>query len=270
MTTLEALAERACQGEKASLSALVRELKDPVFHLALRMLGDPRDAEDATQDILIRVITHLGQFAGRATLIAWVRAIAVHALLRVKRSRAEERAIDLETMGQLLEAGMQVAPVALPEAEARLMEREIRLSCTQGMLMTLSREERVAIVLADILELDGPAAAEAAGVSYAAFRQRLARARQRLYPFVEERCGLVNPNAPCRCDRQVGARVATGRGPEKARFAPLVDEATLVRGVAEMKLAERAAAAFVGTPSAPPTLLPRLLAALPTLIGSPE
>jgi len=268
--SLEALTERACQGDKASLSALVAELKDPVFHLALRMLGDPRDAEDATQDILIRVVTHLGQFAGRSTLLTWVRKIAVHALLRAKRSRAEERAIDLDTLGQLLDAGMQVAPVELPEAEARLMEREIRLSCTQGMLMTLSREERLAIVLVDILELDGPAAAQALEVSYDAFRQRLARARQQLYPFVEQRCGLVNPAAACRCSRQIGARIATGRGPDKARFAPLLDAATLTRGVAEMKLAERAAVAFVGATAAPETLLPRLLAALPTLIGPSE
>ena len=64
---LEPLLERARSGDRDSLERLVEQIEAPVYNLALRMLWHPEDARDATQDILIRVITHLGLF--RATVV---------------------------------------------------------------------------------------------------------------------------------------------------------------------------------------------------------
>ena len=61
---LEPLLERARSGDRDSLERLVEQIQGPVHNLALRMLWHPEDARDATQDILIRVITHLGSFRG--------------------------------------------------------------------------------------------------------------------------------------------------------------------------------------------------------------
>ena len=83
--TLEALAQRAAAGDRAAAEALVAAVSGDVYNLALRMLGHVADAEDAAQEILIIVITHLGSFEGRSSVRTWVWRIASRHLLRVKR-----------------------------------------------------------------------------------------------------------------------------------------------------------------------------------------
>ena len=59
---VEELARRAADGDREALTALVRQLQHPMYRLALRFLGHPDDAQDACQEILIRIVTHLGSF----------------------------------------------------------------------------------------------------------------------------------------------------------------------------------------------------------------
>ena len=67
--SLEVLVERAKAGDGAALEAVVRAIQDRVYNLAIRMLWHPADAEDATQEILIRVITNLGSFRGESAFV---------------------------------------------------------------------------------------------------------------------------------------------------------------------------------------------------------
>ena len=61
-STLDHLVEQACEGDEEALEAVVIGIQDRIYNLALRMLWHPSDAEDATQEILMKVITHLSQF----------------------------------------------------------------------------------------------------------------------------------------------------------------------------------------------------------------
>ena len=63
---LDRLAREAAGGDKRALGELCRQLQHPVYRLALRMLSDPQDAEDATQEVLVRIVTNLGSFEGRS------------------------------------------------------------------------------------------------------------------------------------------------------------------------------------------------------------
>jgi DNA-directed RNA polymerase specialized sigma24 family protein len=63
--SLEELAQRAVAGDSAAHSRLVEEVQHPVYRLALRFLGRPEDAKDASQEILVRLTTHKGSFEGR-------------------------------------------------------------------------------------------------------------------------------------------------------------------------------------------------------------
>ena len=67
---LERFAREAAAGDSAALSRLVEEVQHPVYRPALRFLGHPEDAKDATQEVLVRLITHLGQFEGRSEFTA--------------------------------------------------------------------------------------------------------------------------------------------------------------------------------------------------------
>ena len=276
MTTASVLDElrlRAVAGDAAALNALCRELAAPVFRLCLRMLGHTGDAEDAAQDILVKVVTHLSQFDGRSALMTWVHTVAVRHVLAAKKSRAELRPIDEAAFSALLDQGLAygAAQAPAPTPEDRTLAREVRLSCTQGMLLVLSRDERLALVLVDLLGLDGAEAAVVVEVTHDAFRQRLARARARLGAFLEAKCGLVSKNAACRCEKQVPAKTAMGK---QLRLLPLVSGDRLPPPV-DARLAQdelRHLRAVVdafhedGSFAAPEALYARVTALLPSLV----
>jgi RNA polymerase sigma factor (sigma-70 family) len=75
--TVEELARRAAAGDSTALSRLVEEVQHPIYRLALRFLGHPEDAKDASQEILIRLITRLGSFEGRSQFMTWAYSVAV-------------------------------------------------------------------------------------------------------------------------------------------------------------------------------------------------
>lgn len=75
------LVERSRDGDAAALEVLITELRDPVHRLALRMTACPQDAEDATQEILIKVMTRLDSFRGDAAVTTWAYRVAANHLL---------------------------------------------------------------------------------------------------------------------------------------------------------------------------------------------
>src|SRR5688572_27185757 len=84
---LDALVERAKAGDREALEAVVAAIQDRVYNLAIRMLWHPADAEDATQEILVRVVTHLGGFRGESAFTTWVYRVAVNYLLTTRKRR---------------------------------------------------------------------------------------------------------------------------------------------------------------------------------------
>ena len=82
---LQDLIKKATAGDKTSLETVMRSVQDLVFNLSLRMLGTFPDAEDASQDILLKVITHLSSFKGKSSFSTWVFRIAVNHLKNYKK-----------------------------------------------------------------------------------------------------------------------------------------------------------------------------------------
>ena len=78
---LQVLIEKAISGDKESLETIIMSMQDMVFNLSLRMLGSFADAEDATQDILLKMITHLSSFRSESSFTTWVFSIAVMTFL---------------------------------------------------------------------------------------------------------------------------------------------------------------------------------------------
>lgn len=223
---LSALAVAAQGGSKEALDSLVRAVQRPVYNLALRMLQRPADAEDATQEILIKLVTHLGQFRGESAFSTWMYRVASNHLLNQRQREADARRVSFEGLAERLAAGLasqEDGPDELYE-QAELIE-ETRRSCTLGMLQCLDPDERLAVILADILEVGGAEGAAITAVSPAAFRKRLSRARQSLVAFVAGHCGIVNPASPCRCHKLARARREAGLlGPDRLQYdQPLGD-----------------------------------------------
>jgi RNA polymerase sigma factor (sigma-70 family) len=204
------LVARAVDGDQAALEEIVVSLRDPLYRLALRTVWRPADAEDATQEILIRVITRLSSWRAEASLLTWAYRIGVNYLLNLRRRTPHEAAaVSFDEFRDALADGLAAADYTGPDAA--LLTHEVRLSCTQGVLQCLGRDERITYVLGSIFELPSPQAAWILDITPAAYRKRLERARERLRAFMASTCGLVNPDAFCHCGRRVDKAISLGR-----------------------------------------------------------
>ena len=221
---LAVIVDRARTGNADAVESLVRALQDDIFRLALRMTAHPADAEDVTQEVLIKIVTRLDSFRGESSIRTWAYRIAVRHVLDRRRSRVEALALDFETFGADLLEGLAADPDPDP-----LLAEEVKRGCTMAMLTCLDRDHRLAFVLADVFDMSHAEAADLCEVSEPAFRQRLSRARRVLEAFTRSYCGLINAAAPCRCDRRVARAEALGRLNRTSRVwterNPSLDEA---------------------------------------------
>lgn len=193
------LVRSAAGGNARALEEIVRETGDPIYNLALKFLWHPEDAQDAAQEILIRIVTNLASFRAESAYGTWAYRIAVNHLMNVKRSRAERREVSFSAAER--ELAVLDSEALRPEEEE--LTGQVKIACTHGMLLCLSRPYRIAFVLGTIFELKSPDAAEILGISADTYRQRLARARKAMANFLGSHCGLVNNNAACSCARRV-------------------------------------------------------------------
>ncbi|MEU7633604.1 RNA polymerase sigma factor [Nocardia sp. NPDC049220] len=206
----KAMVARVIDGDRDAVDQLVRLLRDPLYRLALRMVWRPTEAEDATQEILMRVLGHLHSWRAEAKVLTWAYRIGVHYLLNLKRQTPQEAVqLSLEAYRDGLADGLADADYRGPEAA--LLTTEVRLTCSQAMLQCLVRDERIAFVLGEVFELSSVEAAWILDITPDAYRKRLQRAKKRLGDFLNATCGLVDPTALCRCSRRVGKALALGR-----------------------------------------------------------
>lgn len=184
------------------------------------MVSQPAEAEDATQEILIKVMTRISTFRGDAALRTWVHRIAVNHLLDRKKSAVEKMGLTFDMYAQDLRTRLTSA-VSVSDPGAELLATEVRLAGTQAMLTCLDRDLRVAYTLGEIYEVSSTNGAYICNVSAPTYRKRLSRARTRVRAFVGEHCGLVNPDrAACRCERRIETAVSLGRiDPHRLQFA---------------------------------------------------
>jgi RNA polymerase sigma factor (sigma-70 family) len=206
------LVKRARSGERKALEDLLQRHQGWIYNIALRMIYHPQDAEDATQEILIKILTRLSSFEGRSTFRTWLYRIVVNHLLNMKRSRVEDPAINFHMYGEELD---RTPDLDLPDPEGtspdtNLLVTEVMLACTSGMLLCLDREQRMAYILGGILGVSDTVAAEVLEITTENFRQRLARSRRDLRNFMNDKCGLVNQANPCRCAKKTRGFIQAG------------------------------------------------------------
>jgi RNA polymerase sigma factor (sigma-70 family) len=197
---IEDLVEKAKMGNKDVLEEIVRRIQDKIYGIAIRMLFIPADAEDATQEILVKVITHLSTFKGESRFDTWVYRIASNHLLTMRKYRAERWELTFEKTEQSIEEAIHENG-AFAEAEQSLIIEETRLACIHYMLLCLTREHRLAVILGELCNVDSVEGGKIMGLTPAAFRQRLSRGRKQLLHYMAKDCSLVNPANPCHCDK---------------------------------------------------------------------
>ena len=228
-----ALAEAARGGDRAALDALIGRHQRWIYNIVRRMTYNPADAEDATQEILIKVVTRLSAFEARSSFRTWLYRIVVNHVLNMRRGSSEAHELTFVKYEKALHdtPDADLPDTRLTPADTMLLVEEARVACTTAMLLCLDREQRLVIILGEVLDISATVAAELLEISADSFRQKLTRARRDLYSFLHGKCGLVDKANPCRCAKKTSGFIKAGYvNPAQPAF--LSTRVEHIRGVA--------------------------------------
>ncbi|MFP5220135.1 MAG: RNA polymerase sigma factor [Actinomycetes bacterium] len=178
---------RACQrGEPGAMDELIRGTYGDVYALCRRLLGDPADAADATQEVYLRVVRSVLAFRGESAFGTWLHRVTVNVCMTALKRRGDARG-----RGQVAGA----VPFGLPDDVDGLAadepgpedraERADLAARTARALAALPHDAREIVVLRDVQGLSTREAAELLGISEGAAKVRLHRAHARLRELVE-------------------------------------------------------------------------------------
>ena len=198
------LIEKALQGDKKSLEQLIKRYQDYIYNISLRLFLDPDDALDATQEVLIKVVTHLKTFKGESNFKTWLYRIAFNYFLNTPKRKMEKSMS--ENSSALTGFSDETTNNTISEEEIE----EVRILCSTAMLMCLNREQRLLYIVGEIFGADHNLGAEIFETSPANYRVKLHRAKTDLLTFVSGKCGLVNSNNPCRCPKKTKLFIENG------------------------------------------------------------
>jgi RNA polymerase sigma factor (sigma-70 family) len=240
----------AISGDTRAIEQIVRALEGPFFQLARRMMLDPSDAEDATQECLLRVLTRLSQYEGQAKFSTWAFRVAVRRILDFRNQKYMLPLLTFETFAADLVQGLE--PEAPERAEDMALLAQVKIGCGRALLQALDADHRIVYVLGEIMGLDGDEGADVLEIQPATFRKRLSRARQRIRDALSRCCGVVNESATCRCHRRLGRALALGRVAPMHDAEPALDLSELRATIAQIDELERAAAFYRCEPSSQP------------------
>ena len=208
---MQALVDKATAGDKKALETLVAGVQDLVFNLSLRMLGTFADAEDATQDILLKMITHLFSFRGDSSFTTWVFSIAANHLKNYKKHMFAHYPLSFEFYGDDIENGkIQDVPDLTQNVEKDILEEELKMSCTNVMLQCLDVESRCIFILGTMFKIDSRIAGDILGMSPETYRKRLSRIRKKMADFLGQYCGEYG-RGKCKCRERINYAIQNHR-----------------------------------------------------------
>lgn len=163
----------ARSGNAHAFEELVRRYQVRNFRIALRMLGDPKEAEDAAQDAFLQAWRGLPRFRAQSSFSTWIYRIVTNRCLNLRRARKPIQPLlwDRETK----EPGPEVS-----------VESREQLLALRGAILQLTSEQRAVFVLRHLEGLSYEGIAEILGISQAAVKSRLHRARLELAVALSE------------------------------------------------------------------------------------
>ncbi|MCX7711571.1 MAG: RNA polymerase sigma factor [Clostridia bacterium] len=244
--------KQAIEGDRLALEKVMISIQDRIYNLALRMLWNPSDAEDTTQEILVKVITNLSKFRGESKFGTWVYRIACNHLINTNKRGLEHQGLSFEIFEQGIHEGFDTKQgIQVSEVDRNLLAEELKVSCTHAMLLCLEREQRIIYILSSMFGVKSNEGAEILDISPETYRKRLSRVREKMRNFMEQNCGLANPDKMCRCSRRVEVAIENNRiNPEHLIFAkhPQAYQSLVEACKDEMEELDRVSAVLASNP----------------------
>ncbi len=175
----EVLLERLRKGTPGAVEELLHLFQGKIFNLAMSILKNESDAEEATQDVFMTVIRKADTFKGNSALYSWMYRICVNTcLMRLRGKRRSETVSIEEFMPVFTEEGMHASPIDdwSKEVERKALNEELG-EMIRRFTGELSEKYRVVFVLSDIEGLSNEETAKILGLTVPAVKSRLHRAR---------------------------------------------------------------------------------------------
>ncbi len=233
------LVEQAKNGDRTALEKLILRHQAWIYNIAIRMVFQTHDAEEVTQEALVKVITKLSTFKGESAFRTWLYRIVANHVLNMTHRTAEKQSLTFARLGAAIENTPELDlpdPKSVP-VDVPLIIEEVKIACTTGMLLCLDRRQRLIFTLGEILGASDSVGGEVMEMTAENFRQCLARARRDLHSFMNNQCGLVNKANPCRCAKKTRGFIEQGQvDPQHLLFVP--QHLTRVRNIAPAAIRE--------------------------------
>lgn len=189
----EELARHAAAGDHAAFAQLVARHESRIYGLARRLTGSPADAEDVLQETFVRVYRKLGTFRGEAQFSTWLFRVATNCALMARRRRRRQPTVSLDAYLPAFERGGRHVRAGDHGRAARaeeLLDRRRLTGALRPALERLPDRYRTPLVLKDLEDLETREVARVLGLTEAAVRQRVHRARLMMRGYLSHLVGV--------------------------------------------------------------------------------
>lgn len=204
------LIKSVLSGDTIALTTLVEKHQPFIYNLAWKLTGNIVDAEDLTQETLVKIITNLSTFKQQSSFTTWAYRIAKNQFLNDKNKLSNLLSSSFEELGNRLDNAPNIDLTLDEINEKKDLIKELRLQCLAGMLLCLTKEQRMIYIIGEIFGADHTVGSEIMEITKDNYRMKLSKARKELYNFMQNKCGLVDKRNPCRCHKKITFVMETG------------------------------------------------------------
>jgi RNA polymerase sigma factor (sigma-70 family) len=212
--------EEAQQGSGSAIESLIKKHQHFVYDVALKLVRDPEDAADLTQEVLLKVLTKLPLFSFKSSFRTWLYRIVMNQFLNTKRRKIEKDIYPFEALGEVPDDLYKNVEMSL--AERSICAEEIRYSRDKRMastLLCLDRRQRIVLILGVVFMLPSSLAAQILEITPENFRKQVQRAKEDISHFMDDKCELINPNHRCRCRKKSKGVMKNRKGSPGMKFS---------------------------------------------------
>ncbi|MDN3546965.1 RNA polymerase sigma factor [Mucilaginibacter aquaedulcis] len=208
----KALVTQACDGSRLAMEKLIRLHQRFIYNVALKLVRDADDAADLTQEVLIRMITKLSLYNGTSSFRTWLYRMVTNHFISSRRKKAEKEVISFNKLGVVIDELHDNEDMSTDE-QVQYSDHitDVRNNCMSSMLLCLDRQQRVVFVLGGVFNIKSTIASALLDITPENFRKQLSRAKADLFQFMNHKCGLINPENPCRCFKKTKGFIKEGK-----------------------------------------------------------
>ena len=207
----QSLISKVNEGDNRAIEELLILHEPFIYNVAWKFTNNEDEAKDLSQEALIKIATKLSTFKGKSSFRTWVYRIVFNEFMQTKRRPMEDKWKDFDDFAEQLNAIPSPDLSPDEEQEQILRTKTARTRCMSGMLMCLTREQRLLYLVGEVFKVDHNTGAEVFNLSKDNYRKKLSRTRKDFHSFMNKQCGLVNKDNPCRCAKKGKAMEAAGR-----------------------------------------------------------